>query len=124
VTNSRTRQHNHIGDLRLAILYPRHVAAEDHGKPIRWLVQLYILILKIGEAFVDTKTGELTWTNVDLRNAEELAALDEQEIAKARTRAKEAIEHLQRLGILDDRGRRIRIDLPHDMEDSKTDFGG
>jgi hypothetical protein len=74
---------------------------------------------------VDIKTGELTWANVDLRSAEELAALDEQEVDKARTRAKEAIEHLQRLGILDDRGRRIRKDLPPDMnEDSKTDFGG
>jgi hypothetical protein len=68
--------------------------------------------LEVGEAFVDTKTGELTWANVHLSSAEELAALDEQEV-------------LQRLGILDDRGRRIRKDLQPDMsEDSKTDFGG
>ena len=40
-------------------------------------------------------------------------------------RAKEAARRLQDAGIIDAEGRRIRKDLPHDMQDGKDrDFGG
>jgi len=40
-------------------------------------------------------------------------------------RVKVATEELQRKGIIDDQGRRVRQDLPADMqEDADRDFGG
>jgi hypothetical protein len=40
-------------------------------------------------------------------------------------RVKAAVRELQQKGILDDQGRRIRQDLPPDMqEDADRDFGG
>ena len=40
-------------------------------------------------------------------------------------RGKAAVEKLQKRGILDDKGRRIRTDLPADMQERQDrDFGG
>jgi hypothetical protein len=45
--------------------------------------------------------------------------------AAAVERGKAAVRKLQADGVIDSRGRRIRKDLPADMqEDSKRDFGG
>ena len=46
-------------------------------------------------------------------------------LAAANERAKEAVRKLKEAGIIDAEGRRIRIDLPPDMEEgSDRDFGG
>lgn len=45
--------------------------------------------------------------------------------AAAVERAKEAARRLQEAGIIDSEGRRIRTDLPADMQEGKSlDFGG
>ncbi len=45
--------------------------------------------------------------------------------AAAVKRGKAAVENLQKRGILDGKGRRIRTDLPADMQEGKDrDFGG
>lgn len=45
--------------------------------------------------------------------------------AAAVERAKAAVRKLQEQGIIDDQGRRIRTDLPPDMQEGKDrDFGG
>lgn len=46
-------------------------------------------------------------------------------LQSAGERAKAAAEELERLGIADSKGRRIRKDLPEDMrEGAERDFGG
>ncbi len=74
---------------------------------------------------MSSKTGELTWLNVNLADAKEIELFDEQELAASRARARSAIEDLKQRGILDSDGRRVRKDTPPDMrEESSTDFGG
>ena len=51
--------------------------------------------------------GRLTWASIDSANPVELA-MRAQEHAEAVIRAKDAVAELQRLGILDRDGRRIR----------------
>jgi len=72
-----------------------------------------------------TKTGELTWANVDLQNPQEMAAFRQQQTQRAGKRVRAAVKKVQDQSILDENGRRIRQDVPADMrEGSKTDFGG
>lgn len=67
----------------------------------------------------------LTWSNINLQNPSERAALFEQEEAKAGERARQAFENLQSQGILDKKGHLIERRLPSDMEPgSKCDVGG
>ena len=69
------------------------------------------------------ETRKLSWLTVDLNNDEELDALHAQECAEAVGRAKAAIAELQRLGIIDENGERIRKDVPEDMrEGSECDM--
>ena len=69
------------------------------------------------------ETRKLSWLTVDLNNDEELDALHAQECAEAVERAKAAIADLQRRGIIDENGERIRKDVPEDMrEDSECDM--
>ncbi len=71
-----------------------------------------------------TKTGELTWANVDLQNPQEMAAFRQQQTSAGK-RVRAAVQKLQDQGILDENGRHIRQDVPADMrEGSKADFGG
>jgi hypothetical protein len=68
-------------------------------------------------------TSKLTWANIDVTDPAELEAMRAQEAAEATRRAEKAITELQQLGILDAKGRRIRKDLPPDMqEDSGCDM--
>jgi hypothetical protein len=72
-----------------------------------------------------SRTDELTWANVDLRNPREMAEFRQQQTQRAGKRVRAAVKKLQEQGILDKNGRRIRRGLPADMrEGSKTDFGG
>jgi hypothetical protein len=68
---------------------------------------------------------EKTWANVDVTQAAAMANLDDEEDKKAKQRVKTAVRRLQRQGILDENGGRIRRDTPPDMrEGSDTEFGG
>ena len=68
------------------------------------------------------KEKELTWATVDIDNEEEMARFEEQELEKAGKRIKKAVQELRELGIVDEKGRRIRKELPPDMQPgSKTD---
>jgi hypothetical protein len=73
----------------------------------------------------ESKDDPLDLSVVDLKNPEErkrfLAALQEE----GGRRAKEAVEKLQALGILDENGKVIPSDLPEDMRpNAERDFGG
>jgi hypothetical protein len=72
---------------------------------------------------VDTK--ELTWTNVDRNNPEEMRRMAELELDRAAERIHAAVKRLRELGIIDEHGNRINKELPPDMrEDAERDFGG
>ena len=69
------------------------------------------------------ETKQLTYADIDWSNPEEREAMHRQYEERAKILAKEAIAEGQRLGILDQNGRRIRKDLPPDMrEDSGCDM--
>lgn len=66
---------------------------------------------------------ELTHLTVNINDPEEWRRFRAQEIGKARERVRKAVRELQEKGILDADGRRIRTDLPPDMQpDSKATF--
>ena len=68
-------------------------------------------------------TRRSNWANVDVTNPVELAAMREQASEDAARRVSRAVEELKRLGIVDAEGRRIRKDLPEDMQEgSDCDF--
>jgi hypothetical protein len=70
----------------------------------------------------ETKEKKLTWANVDLENEVELERFEEEALERAGTRIKKAVEVLEKLGIVDKKGRRIHKELPPDMQPgSKTD---
>jgi len=64
-----------------------------------------------------SKVKELSWANVDLDDAREREAFRRQEQRKAGIRIKKAVKDLQGRGILDEQGRRIRKELPPDMQE-------
>jgi hypothetical protein len=71
-----------------------------------------------------TQTRELTWANVNVENDAEMDLFREQEERKADERIRKAFRELQEKGIIDAWGRRIRKDLPPDMqEDSECNLG-
>jgi hypothetical protein len=64
-----------------------------------------------------SKVKELSWANVNLDDSKEREAFRRQEQHKAGVRIKKAVRDLQERGILDERGRRIRKELPPDMRE-------
>jgi hypothetical protein len=64
------------------------------------------------------QTNEITWDNVDLRDADERARFTEQELEKARARRRIVVAELQRQGLIDAEGRRVRKEMPPDMQPS------
>ncbi|HME00222.1 MAG TPA: hypothetical protein VKM93_23180 [Terriglobia bacterium] len=71
-----------------------------------------------------TETREMTWANVDVDDDREMDLFRRQEEKKADERIRRAVEQLQEKGIMDAQGRRVRKDLPPDMqEDSECDLG-
>ncbi len=67
----------------------------------------------------------LTLANVDLGDAALIARLSKRDRLAAGERIREAVRHMQELGVIDVDGNRLNKELPADMrEDSSTDFGG
>ncbi len=67
----------------------------------------------------------LTLANVNLDDPEEMAEVLRQDLELADARIKEAVQRMQEQGLIDAQGRRIRSDLPPDMQEtSSTEFGG
>jgi len=65
---------------------------------------------------------KLTWATVDTDDPEEMERFREQQAEKAGERIRKAVKELQERGIMDEKGRRIKKDLPPDMQpDSETD---
>lgn len=65
---------------------------------------------------------ELTWATVDTDDPEEMKRFREQQGEKAGARIRKAVKELQELGIMDEKGRRVKKELPPDMQPgSKTD---
>ena len=62
------------------------------------------------------KEIELTWATVDTDDEEEMTRFEEQELQKAGERIKKAAQELQDLGIVDEKGRRVKKELPPDMQ--------
>ena len=59
---------------------------------------------------------ELTWATVDTDDEEEMTRFEGQELEKAGERIKKAAQELQDLGIVDEKGRRVKKELPPDMQ--------
>lgn len=69
------------------------------------------------------KAKELTRATVNPDDPEEWALYREQLLQRAEKNIKEAVEELKALGIIDEKGRRIKKELPPDMlPDSKCDL--
>ena len=62
------------------------------------------------------KEIELTWATVDIDDDEEMDRFEKQELEKAGQRIKKAAQELRDLGIVDEKGRRVKKDLPPDMQ--------
>lgn len=62
------------------------------------------------------KEIELNWATVDTDDEEEMSRFEEQELEKAGQRIKKAAQELQDLGIVDEKGRRVKKELPADMQ--------
>jgi hypothetical protein len=58
------------------------------------------------------KEIELTWATVDTDDEEEMTRFEEQELQKAGERIKKAAQELQDLGIVDEKGRRVKKSFP------------
>ena len=61
------------------------------------------------------KEEKLNWATVDLDDEEALDSFEEQELDRACERIRKAVKELEELGIVDERGRRIKKELPPDM---------
>ncbi len=62
---------------------------------------------------------------ISLSQARDQNRVEDSHHAAAVRRGKAAVENLQKRGILDNKGRRIRTDLPADMQEAKDrNFGG
>jgi len=70
-------------------------------------------------------TKPLTIESIDVDNDSELDALIAQVLAEGNEIYRAQREEAIRLGIIDEKGRLLKHELPEDMrEDSGTDFGG
>ena len=71
------------------------------------------------------ETKEIGWDAVDLQDPEQRARFTEQELEKARVRRRKVVADLQRQGLIDSQGRRIKKEMPPDMlPDSKCTLPG
>lgn len=74
---------------------------------------------------MSTTTRKLSWATVDFNNKKDMAELTRQDLEGAGENIRAAVQDLQKRGIIDENGRRIRTDTPPDMrEGADTDFGG
>jgi hypothetical protein len=64
------------------------------------------------------ETKEITWDGVDLQDRDERANFTEQELEKARARRRKVVADLQRQGLIDPEGRRLKKGMPPDMQPS------
>ena len=70
-------------------------------------------------------TKPLTINSIDVDNDEELDALMDQVLAEGDKIYEAQYQESLRLGIIDEKGRLLKHELPEDMrEDTGTDFGG
>jgi len=70
-------------------------------------------------------TKPLTINSIDVDNDEELDALMDQVLAEGDKIYEAQYQEALRLGIIDEKGRLLKHELPEDMrEDAGTDFGG
>ena len=70
-------------------------------------------------------TKPLTINSIDVDNDEELDALMDQVLAEGDKIYEAQYQESLRLGIVDEKGRLLKHELPEDMrEDAGTDFGG
>jgi hypothetical protein len=71
------------------------------------------------------ETKEIGWDEVDLQDTEQRAKFTEQELARARARRRKVVADLQRQGLIDSQGRRVKKEMPPDMQpDSKCTLPG
>jgi hypothetical protein len=71
------------------------------------------------------ETKEIGWDEVDLQDTEHRAKFTEQELARARARRRKVVADLQRQGLIDSQGRRVKKEMPPDMQpDSKCTLPG
>jgi|HubBroStandDraft_4_1064222.scaffolds.fasta_scaffold366424_1 hypothetical protein len=64
------------------------------------------------------ETKEIGWDTVDLQDPDERARFTEQELEKARARRRKVVAELQRQGLIDSQGRRVKKETPPDMQPS------
>ena len=65
---------------------------------------------------------ELTWANVNTEDPEEMERFRRQQEKRAGERIRKSVKELQDLGIMDEEGRRVKKELPPDMQPgSETD---
>jgi hypothetical protein len=64
------------------------------------------------------ETKEIGWDDVNLQDPDERAKLTEQELEKARVRRREVVADLQRQGLIDSQGRRVKKEIPPDIQPS------
>jgi hypothetical protein len=70
-------------------------------------------------------TKPLTINSIDVENDEELDELMDQVLAEGDKIYEAQYQEALRLGIIDEKGRLLKHELPEDMrEDAGTDFGG
>jgi hypothetical protein len=62
------------------------------------------------------ETKEIGWDDVDLQDPEQRAKFTEQELARARARRRKVVADLQRQGLIDSQGRRVKKEMPPDMQ--------
>jgi uncharacterized protein YnzC (UPF0291/DUF896 family) len=61
---------------------------------------------------------------VNLDNQAEIDEFTRIWIASCRPQVEEDLRRLRELGVVDEQGNRVSPDVPEDMEDPQTDFGG
>jgi hypothetical protein len=64
------------------------------------------------------ETKEIGWDTVDLQDPDERAGFTEQELDKARARRRKVVAELQRQGLIDSQGKRVKKEMPPDMQPS------
>jgi hypothetical protein len=68
------------------------------------------------------KEKELTWATVNTDDPEEMTRFRCQQAKRGGERIRKAVKELQDLGIMDEKGRRVKKELPPDMRsESETD---
>jgi ribosomal protein S19E (S16A) len=60
------------------------------------------------------------WDTVIPQDATEVRRLEELEEQAAGERIRDAVQQLEKAGIIDDKGRRVSQDLPQDMREGST----